>query len=300
MTSLEKGDETVGALGSVIDPQASTGPGSDGQPASPVLALIETGGELAGAVTGAAVALVGGPEAAVGGAVAGVFVTRALKRVGTEISDRILGSRQRLRVGAAYTFAAAEIARRLGEGEVPRDDWFGASPDSWNEGDAALEGVLLAAQNAWEEKKVRHLGYLYANLAFSNYDSQFAYYLIALAKRLTFRQLTSMAIIGDRRQKGWTAFDWGQGRSMLMNGLDWEVDSLSNDGLAGFVQGDGSIARPSATIGGGRINRMPIERLGLTQIGQILLEAMRLDLIAAGDIDSVLMLMKGPGDSTRL
>ncbi len=65
---------------------------------------------------------------AVGGAAAGVLVSRALRQLGSEIQQRLLGPRQRVRVGAAFAIAAETIAGRLEAGERPRsDDFFDAN-----------------------------------------------------------------------------------------------------------------------------------------------------------------------------
>jgi len=54
--------------------------------------LVQSGAEIAGGVTGAAIGLIGGPLAAIGGAAVGVVVGRALQRVGADIQRRLLGN----------------------------------------------------------------------------------------------------------------------------------------------------------------------------------------------------------------
>ena len=66
-----------------------------------------------GAVTTGALALLGGTEGMVFGAVGGVTVSYVLKRVGADVQQRWLGPRQRVRVGAAFATAVGEISRRL-------------------------------------------------------------------------------------------------------------------------------------------------------------------------------------------
>jgi hypothetical protein len=123
--------------------------------------LIEGGAELAAASIGAAVGLIGGPPGAFGGAAAGVTATRLLRRLGADIQKRMLAPRQRIRTGAAYAIAAEEISRRLRAGESLRADGFfdtrmGGRPAA----EELLEGVLHAAADAYEERKVTHLGKL--------------------------------------------------------------------------------------------------------------------------------------------
>jgi hypothetical protein len=162
--------------------------------------LIEGGAELAAASIGAAVGLVGGPPGTFGGAAAGVAATRVLRRLGADVQKRMLAPRQRIRAGAAYAVAAEEIARRLQAGESPRaDGFFDTSTAGRPAAAELLEGVLLVAADAYEERKVACLGKLYAALVFDATVSRaHANYTIALAQRLTYRQLALMAVIWDR------------------------------------------------------------------------------------------------------
>lgn len=109
--------------------------------------LISTGSKIAGAVTGEAVAfLVGGP----GGAAIGGVLTKIL----SDIADRILSKREKMRVGATAAFALEKIKSYLDAGLRLRDDGFFQGKEG-NRADAEeiFEGVLLKAKNEHEEKK---------------------------------------------------------------------------------------------------------------------------------------------------
>lgn len=165
--------------------------------------LIEGGSELAGAAVGAAVGFIAGPMGALGGAAAGVVVSRSLKRVGSEIRKRVMGPREEIRVGAAAAFAGEAITALLGAGLLPRDDGFfeANGKNERSKGDELLEGVLLKARDSYEEKKIAHLGVLYANIAFSKISASQANQLITLAGQLTYRQLVLLAISVSDEQK---------------------------------------------------------------------------------------------------
>jgi hypothetical protein len=162
--------------------------------------LIEGGADLAGASIGAAVGLIGGPELVVGGAAAGIVASRMFRRMGSELQQRLLGPRQRVRVGATLAVAAQMISTRLEAGEAPRsDDFFEASSAGRSAAEEVLEGVLQAAGEAFEERKVPFLGRLYANVAFDpSVGRPQANFFIAVAERLTFRQVVLMAVISRR------------------------------------------------------------------------------------------------------
>src|SRR4051794_15551656 len=84
--------------------------------------LIESGSAIAGAASGAALGLVGGPAGVVIGAAAGAALADVVKHVGSSMVQRVLGPREKVRVGAALAFAAEAIRDRLDRGENPRDD----------------------------------------------------------------------------------------------------------------------------------------------------------------------------------
>lgn len=129
--------------------------------------LVNAGAEIAGSTAGAAVGLVfAGPAGALAGAAAGPILSRTLGRVASEFGQRILGHRERVRAGAAVAFAAERLEALTRDGAAIRDDgFFSDLPDGRNQAREVAEGVLLAARSAYEERKVRHIGYLFATVA---------------------------------------------------------------------------------------------------------------------------------------
>lgn len=215
--------------------------------------LIQGGADLAGASVGAAIGLIGGPPGALGGAAAGVAATRLFRRLGSEIHQRSLGPRQRERVGAAFAVAAQLIAMRLKAGETPRSDgFFDASSTGRPPAEELLEGVLLASADAYEEWKVPFLGKLYAALVFDEGVSRpFANFLIALAQRLTCRQLALMAVIwdGDAAPLAARAAQNAPPTQIAFSDeLGLEVDELERLGLVGRGEPGGTPKRGGATF----------------------------------------------------
>jgi hypothetical protein len=76
---------------------------------------IQSGSELVAAIGGG---LIGGPIGSTGGAAAGVVFTRAFRRVGLAVYDRLLASRQKERVGATLGMAAYEAGDLFTSGAV--------------------------------------------------------------------------------------------------------------------------------------------------------------------------------------
>ncbi len=154
--------------------------------------IIQTGTEIAGATTGAAIGLlVGGPPGAIVGAAAGPTAARTLRGLAVEFRERVLGHREEVRVGAVISFASAKIKEKLEGGQQLRqDDFFTDAYDNRATAKEVFEGVVLAAQREAEEKKVRLYGNLLANLAFvQDVDREHANFLVRLGENLSYRQL---------------------------------------------------------------------------------------------------------------
>lgn len=166
--------------------------------------LVQSGAEIAGSVVGAAVGLIGGPAAALGGAAMGATVGRVLSRVGADIQRRLLGPREQTRIGAALAFATNRISEQVQAGRLLRQDHFFQAQNQ-NERPAAeelLEGILLKARDAYEEKKIPLMGNLYANIAFHPEVSPlYAGHLIKLAGELSYNQLVALAVGRDMANK---------------------------------------------------------------------------------------------------
>jgi hypothetical protein len=160
--------------------------------------LVSAGAEIAGSTAGAAVGLVfAGPAGALAGAAAGPILNRTLGRVANEIGQRVLGHRERVRAGAAVAYAAERFEALAERGATIRDDGFFTDlPDGRNQAREVAEGVLLAARNSYEERKVRHIGYLFANVAvLPEIDSGLAALALRRAEELTWRQYVVLAAV---------------------------------------------------------------------------------------------------------
>lgn len=168
-----------------------------------------------------------------------------------------------MRVGAAASFAAVSIDATIRSGATPRDDGFfddgagGERPDA----EEILEGVLIKARDAYEEKKVPLLGTLYAWIAFhEEISSSYANQLLGLATRLTYRQLVILAVASDEagrahlRQSSYrndlTAIEH---LGIEGQGLITEIYDLYQQGLLSDAGGSAWISLPDVTPGQMRV-----------------------------------------------
>jgi hypothetical protein len=244
--------------------------------------LMETGADNAGAATGGALGLIGGPVGVAAGSFGGVVVARALRKIGADLSERLSG-RQRDRVGATYSVLGADIALRLERGNAPRSDGFLDTSGYHRSGaESLLEGTLLAAANEYEERKVPFLGHFYANLIFSPVSAADASFLLTTVQRLTFRQVVLLAIFSNgtlRPELATMQEKLSDRRGRLRRIVAREINDLADAGL--LTVDEGAV--------GGSTNLMPLlEQLRLTETGRTLSALLQLRDMSEVEIREVL------------
>jgi hypothetical protein len=159
------------------------------------LKLIKDGGPIAGAAVGGAIGVIaGGPATgALGGALGAT-----MGKVVEDAAGRALSRRERVRVGATAWYAFDFTRERLDAGERVREDGFfenlqfGASV-----AEEIFDGVLQKSKSDHEERKARHYGKFFSNLAFDTTCSRDeSNYFLHLLERLTYSQLIIIALFG--------------------------------------------------------------------------------------------------------
>ena len=165
--------------------------------------LINYGTEIAsGAVGGALGFLIGGPVGAVVGGAGAPVAAITLRSIGQEILERQLGPREKVRVGAAFAIAAADIRQQIKNGESVRTDgFFDKKQTGRSDAEEVAESVLLKVQREPEEKKIQYMGYLLSSIAFNPQISvHMAHQLVKVAEQLTYRQLCilKLCVVKDK------------------------------------------------------------------------------------------------------
>ena len=154
--------------------------------------LIDSGAEIAGgAVGGALGVLAGDPVGAAVLGVGGAAAVTAFKHIGQQASERLLGPREKVRVGGVLAIAVADIRQRIESGEKVRSDrFFEEQPSGRSDAKEVAENVLLKSQREPEEKKLPFMGRLLSNVAFdAQISGQMAHQITKAAEQLTYRQL---------------------------------------------------------------------------------------------------------------
>ena len=138
------------------------------------------------AIPGPAGAIVGATIGSVVGSFSNDFLSRALSKME---KDRIV------RVNEA-TKKKLEENKKAGR-TLRNDDFFSKPIDDRSTAEEIYEGVLIASQREYEERKVLLLGRMYANIAYdSTITRPVANALIKEASELTYRQLMIIKDIG--------------------------------------------------------------------------------------------------------
>ncbi|MGI6625538.1 MAG: hypothetical protein ACOX57_08985 [Limnochordia bacterium] len=154
--------------------------------------LIGIGSEIAGGAVGGALGfLAGGPTGAAMLGAGGVAAAKTLTYIGSEVSERLLGPREKVRIGGVLAVAASEISQRISNGEKIRDDgFFEEKVQGRSDANEVIESILLKSQREPEEKKIVYMGHLFASIAFDSRTSpEMAHQIAKAAEQLTYRQL---------------------------------------------------------------------------------------------------------------
>jgi hypothetical protein len=189
----------------------------DDQPA-PGRALVETGEVVAGSMSHAVAGLLFEPSSS---------RLRLDERLASCLRDAataaagLTSTWERARAGAALAFAAELAVTRASQGRALRSDgFFSVRVAARSDGERLVEAVVQAARSTTEDRRVRHLGYLIAEVSVSpDIDPALAARALQLSERCGWRQLVLLAAVGRRDRaplpltpleddpRGWRA--WG-------------------------------------------------------------------------------------------
>jgi uncharacterized protein YbjQ (UPF0145 family) len=269
----------------------------DGPTEERVEKFIRRGAQIVGGTAGAAIGLIGTPAAALAGGAAGAALGEVLASAGIELYERLLGPRQAARAAGALAVAAVRIEERLEAGEQPRSDFVDESGAHTPDAEEILEGTLLTAANAHEQRKVQYLGNFYANLAFAPRISPgYANLLLKLADRLTYGQMAVMAVVGDADRRNAlmrTGAERSEGAFRSSTAIVAELDELGASGVIGVRQDDETVVRPSNVLGTGSYAEIDLVRAALTEAGRDLYDLLGLATLPREDQDAVMAALRG-------
>lgn len=276
------------ADGSGVVPDAP----DDGEREQRIRDLVDAGAEIAGGAVGGALGfLAAGPLGAAALGAGGAAVGRALRHIGSEACERLLGPREKVRVGAVLAISAEEIAQRLGNGEKIREDgFFDEKTEGRSSAVEVAESVLLKSQREPEEKKIPYMARLLSSVAFDeSISAEMAHQVAKASEQLTYRQLCLMRLTVIKDALGLRKENYrGQGGviSKELYQVLYECLDLYH---RGFVNLDGEVAFGPTDIAPGK---MSLQGLGVDAYN-----LMQLWKIPAEDLFSVGRVFMEPGPS---
>ncbi|GHE12746.1 hypothetical protein [Klenkia taihuensis] len=248
----------------------------------PGRALIESGFGIAGSMTGSAATVVYAPDDAA--LQLDDRFAACLRGLADDLADGGLPRRERARAGAALAFAVehgVSLSRR--DRHVRADGFFTERAGGRVAAREVGEGVLLAARSSAEERRVRHLGYLFAEVVCSpDVDAALADRTLLLTRSLTWRQLALLAAVGRRERaplpltplpadpRAWVT--WGA------------LEDLVELQRAGLLDPPVAVPRP----GGAAQPRLRPADLRLTRRGVLVHRLLALDFVHPDDVDAAL------------
>ncbi len=164
--------------------------------------LVETGSDISGGVSSVVIGgLIAGPAGAIIGGASGPIITQVFKKIGNEIQNRFLSQREEVRIGAAYGFAINKLQEYQKSGREIRNDYFFTSKEhKRTDSEEIFEGIILGAQKEYEERKVKYLGNLYANICINSaITREHANQLIKTITNISYRQLCILQLLQEKR-----------------------------------------------------------------------------------------------------
>jgi hypothetical protein len=190
---------------------------------------------------------------------------------------------ERARAGAVLAFIAELSVTRSHQGRTVRTDgFFSVSTAARSAAERLVEDVVQAARQTTEERRVRHLGYLVAEVVVSpDIDVALAARALQLAESCSWRQLVFLAAVGRRDRsplpmgsledepRGWRA--WGARE---------DITDLRG---AGLLDPPAVVARPGAV----RPRLRPAD-LRLTRRGVLVHRLLALDFVREDDVQAAL------------
>jgi hypothetical protein len=246
-----------------------------------VINLVETGAEISGSVAGSVVGgIVAGPAGMIIGGATGPLLSRALRQVANEIKERLISPREEIRIGAAYAFAINKLNENLNNGKQFRTDIFEIKFNQRTDSEEIFEGIILNVQKEYEERKVKFLGNLYANICTNPIISkEHANQLIKTASSSSYRQLCILQLFYQRNTTALSSPPSNRLHNYRIEKGDLivEIRDLQQMGLL----------RVLSRLNDVDDNSSPIlqEDISISHVGVLFCEMLSLSEINKGDID---------------
>jgi len=245
--------------------------------------LVQTGSEISGSISGAVIGtIIAGPVGLIIGGASGPLISRMFKEIGLELKRRYISPREEVRLGAVFAFTIHKLQEYQKLGIPIRQDQF-FTPNDHKRANSAevLEGLLLTAQKEYEERKLKYLGNLFANICINqNITLEHAHQMIKASSNLSYRQFCFLELLNENRKNQNHNSDtnpYGESKVDISDVII-ELRDLQQKGLL----------RISARIKGYDDNSSPIllQDLKITRSGSLFCDLLELNDLPPDDLES--------------
>lgn len=217
---------------------------------------------------------------------------QVIASVGQDFVQRVLSPRQEERVETVMRLAVERMRVLSEEGEQLREDGM-LRPGA--EGEEVLEGVLIAARDAYEQKKLPYIANVFAWVAVNPHiDAATAHLAIHEAESLSWTQMCLLALVAQPER--WQMEDFEVAHLEPRSWAAWNVYATFRGMEDQYVFAPQIPTPPVNDDFNVPLLPEPDERLlqrKLTNRGILLVEAMGLREIPDEDIENVRIQMPG-------
>jgi hypothetical protein len=243
----------------------------NGQPTAGRL-LVESAEPVAGSMARSAAAILHGEGPS--GIRLSPDLATVLCRAADDVAGAPLPQRERARAGAVLAFAVELAATRAAQGRPARTDGFSDATAGRSPADALAEHVVAAARAETDEWRVRHLGYLLAEVAVSaDLDAGVVDRALRTTSELTGRQLVLLAAVGRRER---TPLPMAPLPTDARAWREWgALEDVTDLQCRGLLDPPPAAPRP----GGAALPRLRMADLRLTRRGVLVHRLLALDFV---------------------
>lgn len=155
--------------------------------------VIQMGAAITGGAAGAALGLItANPLGVIALGALGAGIGKALE----DVAERVYSNREKTRIGAAATFTINKIDEEIQSGKSFRQDEFFKQHDYYRSpADELFEGMLLAAKNEHEERKIKTISNVFSNSVFMpNISVGEVNHMLRIVQNLSYRQMCVLSL----------------------------------------------------------------------------------------------------------
>jgi hypothetical protein len=212
------------------------------------------------------------------GSTLGAVITSGLENIGQEMRNRFLSKKETSRIGSSFYFLLEKFDENIKNGKnVRKDNFFDNVGGEYNRNEEILEGVVIAAQRSYEEKKVRYISYFYANILFeTRWDAYHANHFLRLAEKMSYRQFCLLTIYYHGSQFGLNQGNYSPSSRVIGYDTISELISLKDNALLGLTL--------PLKNGDGKVFMFPPENAFLTEYGSVFCQLFGLAQIPIEDV----------------